>query len=90
MKQPAPRLTHLYLENWRNFTRVEASLDRRVLLVGPNASGKSNLLDALPLARVVRQVHFVIAMTGNSHQSGRKAGRPQHRHGQDLRRLGPA
>jgi predicted ATPase len=47
MKQPAPRLTHLYLENWRNFTRVEASLDRRVLLVGPNASGKSNLLDAL-------------------------------------------
>ena len=47
MKQPAPRLTHLYLENWRNFARVEVSLARRVLLVGPNASGKSNLLDAL-------------------------------------------
>jgi predicted ATPase len=47
MKQPALRFTHLYLESWRNFARVEAGLARRVLLVGPNAAGKSNLLDAL-------------------------------------------
>jgi predicted ATPase len=47
MKQPARWFSHLYLDNWRNFTRVEADLERRVLLVGPNASGKSNLLDAL-------------------------------------------
>jgi predicted ATPase len=47
MKQPALRFTHLYLENWRNFARVEAGLARRMLLVGPNAAGKSNLLDAL-------------------------------------------
>jgi predicted ATPase len=41
------RFTRLYLENWRNFTRVETEVRRRVLLAGPNASGKSNLLDAL-------------------------------------------
>jgi predicted ATPase len=46
MKQPARWFSHIYLDNWRNFTRVEAELARRVLLVGPNASGKSNLLDA--------------------------------------------
>lgn len=39
------RFTHLQLENWRNFSRIEMPLQRRVFLVGPNASGKSNLLD---------------------------------------------
>lgn len=39
------RFTHLRLENWRNFSRVEVDLQSRVFLVGPNASGKSNLLD---------------------------------------------
>lgn len=37
--------TYLRLENWRNFSRVEVKLQPRVFLVGPNASGKSNLLD---------------------------------------------
>jgi|SRR5579884_3301574 len=41
------RLLDLFLENWRNFTRVEIVLQRRVFITGPNASGKSNLLDAL-------------------------------------------
>lgn len=45
--------THLHLENWRNFTRVEVSLGRRVLLAGPNASGKSNLLDVFRFLREV-------------------------------------
>jgi len=40
------RFTRVYLENWRNFTRVEAEIGRRAILAGPNASGKSNLLDA--------------------------------------------
>jgi predicted ATPase len=47
------RLTHLHLENWRNFTLVDAPLQRRVFLVGPNASGKSNLLDAVRFLRDV-------------------------------------
>lgn len=39
------RFTHLSLENWRNFASVGVELQKRAFLVGPNASGKSNLLD---------------------------------------------
>ena len=47
------RLTHLTLHNWRNFKLADFDLQDRMLVVGPNASGKSNLLDAL---RFLRQV----------------------------------
>src|SRR5436305_5839390 len=40
------RFTKIHLENWRNFTHVDVMLQQRMFLVGPNASGKSNLLDA--------------------------------------------
>lgn len=40
-------ITHLEIENWRNFSQVNIDLQRRVFVVGPNASGKSNLLDVL-------------------------------------------
>lgn len=39
-------VTHVHLENWRNFVRVDVPLQRRAFLVGPNAAGKSNFLDA--------------------------------------------
>ena len=39
-------VTSIRMENWRNFVRVEVPLQRRVFLVGPNAAGKSNFLDA--------------------------------------------
>lgn len=42
----AYRFTKLALENWRNFVTVDVALQRRVFLIGPNASGKSNFLDA--------------------------------------------
>jgi len=45
------QVTRLRLENWRNFTSVDALLTPRVFLVGPNASGKSNLLDAVRFLR---------------------------------------
>ena len=47
------RFTRLTLENWRNFKRIELRLARRVFIVGPNASGKSNLLDAFRFLRDV-------------------------------------
>ena len=47
----ALRITHLRLENWRNFRSVDVSLQDRSFLVGPNASGKSNFLDALRFLR---------------------------------------
>lgn len=45
------QFTHLKLENWRNFLSVNVPLERRAFLVGPNASGKSNLLDAFRFLR---------------------------------------
>lgn len=47
------RLTHLTLKNWRNFKQADFNLQNRLVVVGPNASGKSNLLDAL---RFLKQV----------------------------------
>ena len=49
----AMRLTRLALENWRNFRAADFPLGDRMVVVGPNAVGKSNLLDAL---RFLRQV----------------------------------
>lgn len=45
------RFTRVRLENWRNFREAEVRLDKRAFLVGPNASGKSNFLDALRFLR---------------------------------------
>ena len=47
------RIDHLSLMNWRNFKTVDVSLGNRLFVVGPNASGKSNLLDALRFLRDV-------------------------------------
>ena len=41
------RLTHVTLKNWRNFKQADFDLQDRMLVIGANASGKSNLLDAL-------------------------------------------
>lgn len=38
-------ISHVKLRNWKNFKDTESSLGMRVFLIGPNASGKSNLLD---------------------------------------------
>jgi predicted ATPase len=45
------RFAKIHLENWRNFTRVDVPLQQRMFLIGPNASGKSNLLDAFRFLR---------------------------------------
>jgi predicted ATPase len=39
------RFTHIAVDNWRNFTRIDVPLQQRMFLVGPNAAGKSNFLD---------------------------------------------
>lgn len=41
----------LGLKNWKNFQDVTVSIGQRLFLVGPNASGKSNFLDALRFLR---------------------------------------
>ena len=57
-KSQSLRFTLVELQNWRNFTSVEVNLRERVFLVGPNASGKSNLLDAF------RFLHDIVAVGG--------------------------
>ena len=47
------RIARLKLENWRNFRQVSIPLAQRAFVIGPNASGKSNLLDAFRMLRAV-------------------------------------
>ena len=44
-------VSHLELKNWRNFRKVDIPLRERQFIVGPNASGKSNLLDVFRFLR---------------------------------------
>lgn len=46
-------VSRVRLKNWRNFRSVDVSLQERVFVVGPNASGKSNFLDVLRFLREV-------------------------------------
>jgi len=39
-------VSRIILKNWRNFREIDVTIGDRVFLVGPNASGKSNFLDA--------------------------------------------
>jgi predicted ATPase len=50
------RISKLTLVNWKNFRKTEVEFPYRVFIVGPNASGKSNLLDSLRFLRdIVKQ-----------------------------------
>jgi predicted ATPase len=62
------RFSIVYLENWRNFLRVNLTLQRRVFLVGPNASGKSNFLD------VFRFLHDIVSVGGGFQEAVRRRG----------------
>ena len=39
------RITRMTASNWRNFKSLDFPVRDRLFIVGPNASGKSNLLD---------------------------------------------
>lgn len=41
------KLTHFAAANWCNFAHIEFDMSSRVFIVGPNSSGKPNLLGAL-------------------------------------------
>ena len=43
---PDLEFRRIRLDNWMNFAHAEAAIRDRIFLVGPNASGKSNFLDA--------------------------------------------
>lgn len=62
------RFTQVELGNWRNFTHVNVPLQRRMFLVGPNASGKSNLLDS------VRFLSDIVSVGGGFEAAVRRRG----------------
>lgn len=45
------KITKITLKNWKNFSDVAINVDNRLFIVGANASGKSNFLDALRFMR---------------------------------------
>ncbi len=45
------QFTRIQLKNWRNFVSVDLKLGERLFITGPNASGKSNLLDVFRFLR---------------------------------------
>ena len=62
------RFQHIYLENWQNFPKVDEDLQRRVFLVGPNASGKANFLNGF------RFLHDLAPGGGGVQAAGEKKG----------------
>ena len=47
------KFSRLRLWNWKNFSDVDVSIRDRMFIVGPNASGKSNFLDAFRFLRAL-------------------------------------
>ena len=60
-------IKELRLKNWKSFEEATLYIDPLTILIGANASGKSNTLDALMfLSRVSNGFNFFQAITGDS------------------------
>lgn len=74
------RITRLRLERWRNFDAVDIPLQGRAFFVGPNASGKSNLLDAIRFLRDIAGVggglEAAVQRRGGMHRVANMAASP--------------
>ena len=68
VQNPRFRFTRVEIENWKNFATVDVALQRRLFLVGPNASGKSNFLD------VFRFLRDIVSVGGGFQEAVRKRG----------------
>jgi predicted ATPase len=64
------QITHLHLENWRNFRSVDIPLGARAFVVGPNASGKTNLLDAIRFLSEIARPEGSLARAVNTSRGG--------------------
>lgn len=70
--------THLRLENWRNFKQVDVDLGRRVFIFGPNAAGKSNLLDVFRFLRDIAEEQGGLRRAAEEKRRGLKYLRSLH------------
>ena len=73
--EPQPSITKVWAKNFRSIEYAELELDPLTVLVGPNASGKSNLLDMLGLlADAVRDgLETAITRRGGIDSIGRRS-----------------
>jgi predicted ATPase len=62
------RFTSILLESWRNFSQVSVALQGRAFLVGANALGKSNFLDAF------RFLHDLVTVEEGLREAVRRRG----------------
>lgn len=60
--------SHVHIKNWKNFRDLSFDVGHRLFIVGPNASGKSNLLD------VFRFLGDIVATGGGLAQAVEKRG----------------
>ncbi|NEO72104.1 AAA family ATPase [Moorena sp. SIO3H5] len=68
-------LKKLILENWKSFRYAEFPIDPLTVLIGTNASGKSNLIDALELLkRIVLGKDIRSALAGDAAFPGIRGG----------------
>ena len=60
-------IKELRLKNWKSFEEATLYIDPLTILIGANASGKSNVLDALTfLSRISKGLNFSQAIDGDS------------------------
>ena len=73
--EPRPKITKMWARNFRSIEHAELELGPLTVLVGPNASGKSNLLDILGfLADTVRHgLETAITRRGGIDSIGRRS-----------------
>jgi predicted ATPase len=68
-------LKKLILENWKSFRYAELEIEALTVLIGTNASGKSNALDALEfLSRLAQDKPLKQALVGDSQTSAIRGG----------------
>ena len=68
-------IKELRLKNWKSFEEATLYIDPLTILIGANASGKSNTLDALTfLSRVSKGLTFAQAINGDLNTSSLRGG----------------
>ncbi|WP_253194209.1 ATP-binding protein [Gordonia sp. i37] len=65
-REATVRIVHVHASNWRNFKTLDFTMQSRLFVVGPNAAGKSNLIDLFRfLGDIARPGGGLAAALGN-------------------------
>ncbi|MEM9836518.1 MAG: AAA family ATPase [Bacteroidota bacterium] len=68
-------IKELHLENWKSFKKSRLYIDPLTILIGRNASGKSNVLDALSLLQSISSGNQITqSLNGTSESTGVRGG----------------